>query len=66
LLQVEGDKCPDCGQPWSEATDINNEFQYTAEVVRCHACATSAKRVAAYQESGGNTQGLHVHVQKRG
>lgn len=66
LLEVEADACPECGQPWSEATDRANEFNYTAELVICHACSTSAKRVRAHQNKNGesSSDGLHVHVQK--
>lgn len=64
LLQVEADKCPDCGHPWAEATDIGNEFKFKAEVVRCHACTAGAKAVSAYQNKNGDSRGLHVHVTK--
>jgi len=66
LLEVEADACPECGQPWAEATDLANEFKYTAELVRCHSCTASAKRVRAYQDKNGDasTGGLHVHVRK--
>ena len=66
LLEVEADACPECGQPWAEATAAENEFEYTAELVRCHACSTSAKRVRAHQGKNGegSTDGLHVHVRK--
>lgn len=62
LTQVEADSCPECGQPWGEATDQGNEFAYRAELVRCHACTTSAKAVKAYQDRGGDGAGLHVHI----
>lgn len=65
LLEVEADKCPDCGTPWGEATDPKREFAYDAEVIRCHACTASSMRVKAYQDSGGNPQGLHVHITER-
>ncbi|MET8765865.1 hypothetical protein [Streptomyces sp. NPDC004658] len=59
---MEADSCPECGQPWSEATDPEAEFAYRAELVRCHACTTSAKAVKAYQDKGGDGAGLHVHI----
>lgn len=65
LAEVEADTCPDCGQPWSEATDPKNEFEYRAELVLCHACATSAKTVRAHQDGKGSTDGLHVHLERR-
>ncbi|WP_375847165.1 MULTISPECIES: hypothetical protein [Bacillus] len=64
LLQVEADACPDCGQPWGEATDKANEFAYRAELIRCHACTTSASAVRAYQDKGGASEGLHVHLER--
>lgn len=65
LLELEADSCPDCGQPWGEATDINSEFTYKAHLVKCHACGTSAKAVRAHQDNNGNADGLHVHVERR-
>jgi len=65
LLEVEADACPDCGQPWSQATAPENEFAYKADLLMCHACATSAKTVRAHQDKRGSTDGLHVHLIKR-
>jgi hypothetical protein len=65
LLEVEADACPECGQPWSEATDAQSEEGYTAHLVRCHACTASAQRVRAYQDRNASTDGLHVHLEKR-
>lgn len=65
LAEVEADTCPDCGQPWSEATDAKNEFEYKAELIMCHACATSAKTVRAHQDRNGSADGLHVHLEHR-
>ncbi|WP_327337403.1 hypothetical protein OG384_14985 [Streptomyces sp. NBC_01324] len=65
LAEVEADTCPDCGQPWSEATDPVNEFEYRAELIMCHSCATSAKAVRAHQDGKGSTDGLHVHLEHR-
>ncbi|MFF7982278.1 hypothetical protein ACFZDK_24640 [Streptomyces sp. NPDC007901] len=62
LHTVEADTCPECGQPWGEATDADNEFRYKAELVRCHACTASASAVKAYQDKGGKSEGLHVHI----
>lgn len=64
LAEVEADSCPECGERWSESTDAANEFTYRAELVMCHACATSAKTVRAHQDSRGSTDGLHVHIQR--
>lgn len=66
LAEVERDSCPDCGQPWSEASKAENEDQYDAEVLRCHACVAGARRAHQFQESGGDARGLHVSIAKRG
>lgn len=65
LAEVEADACPECGQAWSETTAPENEGGYTTTLVRCHACAASAQRVRAHQDNHGNTDGLHVHIEKR-
>jgi hypothetical protein len=66
LAQVETENCPDCGRPWSEVSDPDNEFKYQTELIRCHACTTATKAVSAYQNRGGDSRGLHVTVTKRG
>ncbi|MFD7609722.1 hypothetical protein [Streptomyces sp. NPDC059828] len=63
---MEADQCPECGQPWHEATNPDHEFAYSAKLIMCHACATSAKTVRAHQDGRGSTDGLHVHIEKRG
>lgn len=65
LLDVEADACPECGQSWGVATAAENEFKFRAELIRCHACTTSAKTVKAYQDKGGAPEGLHVHIERR-
>jgi putative lipase involved disintegration of autophagic bodies len=65
LLEVEADACPECRQPWHEATDPKNEFGYSAEVIRCHACTTSSKAVKAKQDKGESVEGLHVRLDLR-
>jgi len=65
LLHVEADACPECRQPWSEATDRANEFSYSAELIRCHACATSARAVRAHQaKNKSGSDGLHVQIER--
>lgn len=65
LLEVEADCCPECRQPWGEATARENEEDYRAELIRCHACTASAQAVKAYQDKGGQSEGLHVHIKRR-
>ena len=66
LLEVEADCCPECRQPWDEATDPANEEAYRADLIRCHACTTSAQAVRAYQDKGGRAEGLHVRLEHTG
>ena len=66
LLQVEADSCPDCGQPWSEASAVDNEYAYSAELHRCHACSTGARAVSAHQRNNGDPAGIHVLISKKG
>jgi hypothetical protein len=65
LAEVEADTCRDCGHPLHESTSADSEYAYEADVVRCHACATAAKRVTAHQDQGGSTAGLQVSVSRR-
>ena len=65
LAHVEADTCPQCHQPWSEATAPEAEDNYRAELIRCHACTASAQKVTAYQDKGGKSEGLHVHLERR-
>ncbi|MEW2161448.1 hypothetical protein AB0912_00325 [Streptomyces sp. NPDC007084] len=65
LAEVEADCCPDCRQPWSEATSPDNEYAYKARLMLCHACATSAKTVKSHQDNNGSTDGLHVQIERR-
>lgn len=65
LAEVERECCPDCGQPWSEAANPDNEFSYQAELLRCHACATGARESHRYQRAGGDERGIHVSITKR-
>ena len=62
LLEVEADSCPDCGQPWGEATDQKSEYAYKTALIKCHACAATARAVRAHENGGGKLDGLHVHV----
>lgn len=66
LLDVEADTCPDCGQPRTEATAATAEFQYDAELLRCHGCVGAAIHVKQHQDGGGDMRGLQVHVTHRG
>jgi hypothetical protein len=62
LAHVEADVCPDCRQPWSDATDAKSEGQWEAHLVRCHACHTAARTVGQFETGGGDMRGLHVNL----
>jgi hypothetical protein len=66
LLEIEADTCPDCGQPWGEAIDPENEERFLAETLRCHACTAAGQAVQAYQDKNGSAQGIHVHIKRPG
>lgn len=65
LVEVERDTCGGCGQPRSESTAAENEYAYTAEPERCHACATirraSRKFTDGASESVSDGLTFHVH-----
>lgn len=48
LIALEADRCGGCGQPRSESTHSRNEFAYTAEPQRCHACAAMEKAARTF------------------
>ncbi|MFR0351784.1 hypothetical protein [Streptomyces sediminimaris] len=65
LAAVEASECPDCRQPWDEATARGSEGAWQAEITRCHACAAAAAKVGQFESAGGDMRGLHVHVTRR-
>ncbi|GFH34287.1 hypothetical protein [Streptomyces pacificus] len=58
------DVCPDCRQPWDDATSKANEYLWHATLTRCHACAAAARASGEFESSGGDMRGLHVHVSR--
>ncbi|WP_416976722.1 hypothetical protein [Streptomyces sp. T028] len=62
LQYIEADVCPDCRQPWQDATDAKNEGAWNAHLVRCHACATAARKTTEFENNGGDMRGLHVQL----
>ena len=65
LMEAESGLCGDCGHPVAESTAPENEFAYHATITRCHACVAGARRVEAFREDGGKTDGLKVSVVRR-
>ncbi len=51
----------DCGQPIAESFHPDNEEAYTAEGVRCHACATAARASVSFD---GDRDGLSITIEK--
>ena len=51
----------DCGQPVAEAFNPANEDAYTAEGIRCFACAAAAKESRAFD---GDRDGLSITIEK--
>jgi hypothetical protein len=58
--------CHGCGQPRDEASDPVNEFHYTAEPHRCHACSAISKSTRAWSSDGGSMDGVTFYVMKDG
>lgn len=66
LAEVERDACPGCGHPWSETSASDSEDTYDVTLLRCHACAAGASASRRFQQAGGDPQGLHLSITKRG
>jgi hypothetical protein len=65
LLAVEDEACRGCGQPLDQSTDPALEEAWTAEVIRCHACAAAGRHAEQFQKAGGEPHGANVHVHRR-
>lgn len=64
LLAVERSTCT-CGEPLAESHDPVNEFGYTAEVLRCHACAAIDRARDALPETA-DLSGIRIHAKRKG
>ncbi len=51
----------DCGQPIADAFNPANEDSYTADGIRCFACAAAAKASKAFD---GDRDGLSITIEK--
>lgn len=65
LMEAEAGLCGDCGYPLADTTAPEAEYAYDATITKCHACVAGARRVAAFQDDGGKTDGLKVSVFRR-
>ncbi len=64
LQSVEARTCA-CGHDRVETTSPDAEFAFTAEAIRCHACAARERAASAFVESGGSTAGLLWAVNRK-
>lgn len=66
LMANDAATCHGCGQPRAESTDPANEYGYTAEGQRCHACAAIRRETVKFHEAGGDVAGVAFYVVKDG
>ena len=64
LTAVEAATCS-CGHDRRESMAPANEYAYTAEAVRCHACATRDRAADNYAKADGSMAGLAFRVVKK-
>ena len=64
LTAVEAATCQ-CGHDRRESMDPKNEYQYTAEAVRCHACAARDRAAESYAKQDGLMAGLAFDVKHK-
>lgn len=65
LAEDEANRCRDCGHDLTETMAPDAEDAYDATLTRCHGCAAAARRVAAFTDEGGRTEGLQISVHRR-
>lgn len=56
LTTLEAGACSGCGHPRAETYNPEFEFDWRAEALRCHSCATRDREAA---KGGMDTSGLH-------
>ena len=58
LAELEDGRCPGCHHPRAESMDPEHEFDWVAEPIRCHACASRDRRARgmgdAFDDAGIN------------
>ena len=64
LTAVEAVTCS-CGHDRRESMSPEMEYQYVAEAVRCHACATRDRAAEAYAKQDGSMAGLAFAVKRK-
>lgn len=56
--------CSGCGLPLAESTDPDNEFEFTAEPVRCHGCYVKETASEHFADPVKNRRGLRFRVRR--
>jgi len=64
LIAAENATCS-CGEDIADSYDPANEFAYTTEVLRCHACAAVDRAREALPEKA-DLSGLRIHAKRKG
>lgn len=65
LQTLESVTCSGCGVDRRESMEAESEFEWVAESVRCHSCATRDRAADSYAKSGGSMSGLNWIVNRR-
>jgi len=67
LVELERAACDGCGQPRAESMDPGHEFDWVAEPIRCHACATRERAAKARADDRDwDGAGIRWSVRSRG
>lgn len=66
LRVLESVTCAGCGADRRESMDASAEFEWRAEAVRCHGCATRDRAAGAHSKAGGELSGLNWVVNRKG
>jgi hypothetical protein len=67
LVELERAACDGCGVPRAESMDPQREFEWVAEPIRCHACATRERAAKAKADDRHwDGSGIRWSVRSRG
>lgn len=64
LTVIEAERC-DCGHPRSESMHPDSEYAYTADPIRCHACAARDRAARGVDETWDDA-GIHWSTSRKG
>ena len=66
LIELERRACDGCGVPREESMDPEHEFDWHAEPIRCHACATRERAAREWaSDQHFDTAGIRWTVRRR-